>query len=298
MAEIDPDCSDAYLKHKFLQTLRSDIRSRLGPDSTLPVRELVRHAHHIESLIEQQKVDEKLKLAVFQSKKPLSNIVTNNLSIKLSDSPSSSDSPTSFSCLAAPDNAQTYDHSSPSTTISPLSDHPRRLPSPPTRHNTLHSSSNNHTSSYTHHSNPSPPSQHYYNSIPSDNLNHQHHLQQSHSSTSHRSPANHNSHSFSNSTDNSAHSTGPAASYSHSSNNNHSSNNPKTRWWCPHCQRHGHSWQRCPHNPYSINYQPPSSSSNPPFTPASVPFLPQSAPPASRSSFQHNGSFTENSNGR
>ncbi|CAF4939136.1 unnamed protein product, partial [Rotaria socialis] len=39
-----------------------------------------------------------------------------------------------------------------------------------------------------------------------------------------------------------------------------SSNNYKTRWWCPRCERHGHSWERCPFNTESINYRPNSTS--------------------------------------
>ncbi|CAF5102481.1 unnamed protein product, partial [Rotaria sp. Silwood1] len=42
--------------------------------------------------------------------------------------------------------------------------------------------------------------------------------------------------------------------------NNRPSNDKKNRWWCPHCQRHGHSWERCPSNPNSINYRRNSSS--------------------------------------
>ncbi|CAF4853636.1 unnamed protein product [Rotaria sp. Silwood1] len=81
MIEIDPECSDNWLKHKFIQKLRSDIRSRLDVDINLPVRELVRKAQNIETNIEQQKIDEKLKLGAHQEKKNMPSVTTNNLSI-------------------------------------------------------------------------------------------------------------------------------------------------------------------------------------------------------------------------
>ena len=99
MVEIDPQCSDNWLKHKFIQKLRSDIRSRLDIDINLSVRDIVRKAQNIESNIEQQQVDEKLKLAANQEKKNIPNVVTNNLSMNtpirrpLSPSPAISSSP-------------------------------------------------------------------------------------------------------------------------------------------------------------------------------------------------------------
>ncbi|CAF1600229.1 unnamed protein product [Rotaria magnacalcarata] len=66
--------------HKFIQKLRSDIRSRLDLDISLPIRELVRKTQTIESNIEQQKVDEKLKLAATQEKTHFTSFTTNSIS--------------------------------------------------------------------------------------------------------------------------------------------------------------------------------------------------------------------------
>ncbi|CAF2059989.1 unnamed protein product [Rotaria magnacalcarata] len=70
----------AEFKHKFIQKLRSDIRSRLDLDISLPIRELVRKTQTIESNIEQQKVDEKLKLAATQEKTHFTSFTTNSIS--------------------------------------------------------------------------------------------------------------------------------------------------------------------------------------------------------------------------
>src|SRR3954470_17383718 len=81
MLEIDSSCKDTWIKHKFIQKLRSDIRTRLDIDLNSSIRDIVRKAQYVESNIEQQKVDEKLKLAANQEKKSLPSLVTNNLSI-------------------------------------------------------------------------------------------------------------------------------------------------------------------------------------------------------------------------
>ncbi|CAF5229969.1 unnamed protein product, partial [Rotaria magnacalcarata] len=47
MTEIDPECSDHWLKHKFIQKLRSDIRTRLDVDINLPIRDIVRKSQNI-----------------------------------------------------------------------------------------------------------------------------------------------------------------------------------------------------------------------------------------------------------
>ena len=80
MIEIDPTCTENWIKHKFVQKLRSDIRTRLDTDVNLSLRDIVRKAQNIESNIEQQKVDEKVKSVVQQEKKNLPNPVTHNLS--------------------------------------------------------------------------------------------------------------------------------------------------------------------------------------------------------------------------
>jgi hypothetical protein len=120
IAEIDPDYRETWIKYKFLQKLRPDIRSRLDHDHHLPIRELVRRAQHIESTMEQQKVDDKLRLAAALQKKPLVNLLTNNSSLEFSASPYSSESPTSYHI--AYDTTPSNDQYSLPTTISPLSD--------------------------------------------------------------------------------------------------------------------------------------------------------------------------------
>ncbi|CAF5223629.1 unnamed protein product, partial [Rotaria magnacalcarata] len=104
MTEIDPDCSDHWLKHKFIQKLRSDIRTRLDVDINLPIRDIVRKSQNIESSIEQQKVDEKLKLVANQEKKNIPSLLTNNLSINSNNHQQLSSPPTnnlSSSCYTS-----------------------------------------------------------------------------------------------------------------------------------------------------------------------------------------------------
>ena len=84
LVEIDPDCSDQYIKRKFVQKMRSDIRSRFDVDINLSISEFVRAAQIIESNIEQQKIDEKLKCAIQQEKKHPSIFLSNNLSTSTS----------------------------------------------------------------------------------------------------------------------------------------------------------------------------------------------------------------------
>jgi hypothetical protein len=68
--------------------------------------------------------------------------------------------------------------------------------------------------------------------------------------------------------------------------------NKTNRWWCSHCQRHGHSYERCSSNPDSINYRPNSSSY---FSSLSTSNLPSSS---ISTSYNHTNARSENSVGR
>ena len=82
MIEIDPQYSENWLKCKFLQKLRSDIRSRFERDTNLSLRELFSEAQSIEFTYEQQEIEKKLKQAVMQEKQDTATISTNNLFIQ------------------------------------------------------------------------------------------------------------------------------------------------------------------------------------------------------------------------
>ena len=226
MNEIDPDGSDNWLKHKFIQKLRSDIRTRLDIDVHLPVRDIVRKAQLIESNIEQQKVDEKLKLAVKHEKKPTTNLITNDLSLSSKD-------PSNSSVISPIQSSTDNNNNNASNNFHSLPRYPREF------HNNLR-----HTSSQNHHNRTD-----FHRNTPSNDHRHD-----------------------------------PAPSPT----------NRKSRWWCPHCQRSGHSWERCPHNPDGVNYRLNSSSNHPPSSTFNHP-----SPSSSRSpSFHHNSSPSENRSGR
>ncbi|CAF3404516.1 unnamed protein product [Rotaria socialis] len=80
MVEIDPDCNDQWVKSKFIQKLRPDIRTRFDDDINLSIREVVRKAQAIETSIERQKIDEKLRIAASQENNNSTNFITNNIS--------------------------------------------------------------------------------------------------------------------------------------------------------------------------------------------------------------------------
>jgi hypothetical protein len=279
MYEIDPDGSDNWLKHKFIQKLRSDIRTRLDIDVHLPVRDIVRKAQLIESNIEQQKVDEKLKLAVKQEKKNMTNLITNNLSIS--------------------------------------SNH--RQPSPVITHTQSSIDNNNNSNNYhsstryrrdfddSLHNNNSSTDHHFMNRMNQQTVNYHnnnnHHQNTNNRIDVHRNTSNNqrrgfsNNYSPSNSTNHQQSNSyiHPHQSSSTNSNNTYrSSTNRKTRWWCPHCQRSGHSWERCPHNPDGVNYRQNSSSNHPSSSTTTHPSQSSSRSP----SFHHNNSQPENWSGR
>ena len=80
--EIDPQYSENWFQYKFLQKLQSDIRSRLDLDANLSLSDVVRKALSVESNIEQQNIDEKLKQAALKENQNTSTTSTNNLSIR------------------------------------------------------------------------------------------------------------------------------------------------------------------------------------------------------------------------
>ncbi|CAF4921872.1 unnamed protein product, partial [Rotaria magnacalcarata] len=80
MVEIDPDCNDQWVKSKFIQKLRPDIRTRFDDDINLSIREVVRKAQAIETSIERQKIDEKLRIAASQENNNSTSFIANNIS--------------------------------------------------------------------------------------------------------------------------------------------------------------------------------------------------------------------------
>jgi hypothetical protein len=278
MNEIDPDGSDNWLKHKFIQKLRSDIRTRLDIDVHLPVRDIVRKAQLIESNIEQQKVDEKLKLAVKQEKKNMTNLITNNLSLS---SNHRQQSPVISPTQSSIDNNNNY-HS-------------------PTRYRREFDNNLYHNNSSNNH--------HFMNRMNQQTVSYRNHNNNHHQNNNNRidvhrnTSSNHqrrdvpNDYSQSNSTNHQQSNSyiHPYQSSSANSNNTYrSSTNRKTRWWCPHCQRPGHSWERCPHNPDGVNYRPNYSSNHPSSSTTTNLSQPSSRSPP----FHHNISQSENRSGR
>ncbi|CAF5037091.1 unnamed protein product, partial [Rotaria sp. Silwood1] len=61
MSEIEPQTSADYIKRKFFQKLRKDIRDKMTLGLTSPLSDLVQKAIEIESNIVQQKIDDKLR---------------------------------------------------------------------------------------------------------------------------------------------------------------------------------------------------------------------------------------------
>ena len=185
LIEIDPTGSETWIKHKFIQRLRSDIRSRFNIDPNMSLRDVVRHAQQIESNIAQQKLDDQIKHAAIRDSRHLAAP-----SSDLSSLP-----PSRLSHVAADDVRY--------ATAAPHALTDGCLPSPSTT---------------------TP-----YSAIPS----------------------------------------APGSSSARQS----------SRWWCPHCQRSGHSWERCHSNPDGTNYRPPPI----PLLPTSQPLPPSALPSTSPS---------------
>ncbi|CAF3343635.1 unnamed protein product [Rotaria socialis] len=284
MTEIDPDCSDHWLKHKFIQKLRSNIRTRLYVDINLPIRDIVRKSQNIESSIEQQKVDEKLKLVANQEKKNIPSLLTNNLSINSNNHQPLSSPPTNnlSSSRYTSDNIFSTHNTSNLNTYN--------------NQNNLNNNSNNNYNfrpnreknynnlSYVNNFN-KPTNQYnnnYNNNNNNNNNNNQNHNNKNNpnrinrnsnynNNTNHNSIGNHprsilNSY---NSSNNSTRSRPPQST--NLDNGNRSSTSKTTRLWCSHCQRHGHSYERCSSNPDSINYRPNSSSYHYSSSPSHLP---------------------------
>lgn len=329
MIEIDPSCHDNWLKHKFIQKLRSDVRTRLDVDLNLPIRDIVRKAQHIESNIEQQKVDEKLKLAANHEKKNLPTLVTNNLSISTHPRPTS----------------PTYSSNNDSSITYPRNDHLTDDFNRNSNHNNTHrfnnhqhhnnfsndrrftNRTNQHPAYPTNNSNSHNHNHNQHLNTPPHNFNHNRNNPNNHHYPDHRNsntdctnnhnrdqhPNHHNinnNHNYinRNTFHNNNHPHIPS-NYQRSNSNhpnqritfprhspppsiNSNINNPppsnnKNRWWCPHCQRHGHSWERCPSNPDGINFRF-NSTSHP--RPSSPPPLSSSQP----SSFINTNTYSEN----
>ena len=271
LVEIDPDCSDQYIKRKFVQKMRSDIRSRFDVDINLSISEFVRAAQMIESNIEQQKIDEKLKSATQQEKKHPSILLTNNLSTSTSHRRSSTsphiDLPAAMTNHNSDHNNNFNDNSSTATR------HPRSfIDRSSTNRSDLHqhrsptSTDSNHSDHYNrpsdiHLSRKNNTNTNNYNYNNNNNNNNQ--KNQNSTSNNQRDPFYHDnrhpSHGYSTPTNNCSSFNVSRRSdqliHNGIDSNNRSSFSSNRRYWCPHCQRHGHSWQRCPNNPDSINYR-------------------------------------------
>ena len=273
VVEIDPECSDHYIKRKFVQKMRSDIRSRFDVDINLSVSEFVRKAQIIESNIEQQRIDEKLKSVAQQEKKHPSIVLTNNLTTNTSHrrslaSPHIDSSAVGLNHTSDPKNFNPPS-SSPSHNQHPTTDRlsPTRLDSP--HHHSNRSIDPNHVDYHNRRSDIHPSNKTDY--IHNNNNNYRKNFNHNRSSTNHHDQSNHNnrheSYGFSipgtnnRSNSNTFHRFNPVSSNNVNNNNNHSSMNSPHRYWCPHCQRSGHSLERCPANPQSINYRVNSASS-------------------------------------
>ncbi len=269
LVEIDPDCNEKWIKRKFIQKMRLDIRTRLDADINLPIRDIVRKAQNIESNIAQQKVDEKLKSVAKQQVKNTPALTTNNLS-------SSTEHRRRLSPLSHTDSNNFN------------SNNRNNFNSNNRNNNNFHSNSNHNNNNFndascynsdyrSNNSNSNPSSSdRYFPNRPdlhhspyrNTNNNHQH----NNSSYSNRPDSNHpthrhpsNVHTRFNYDDRNQSNTFVRPHQSNPSTsdyNQRSSPNNKTRYWCPHCQRHGHSWQRCSANPDGINYHPDSSSNH------------------------------------
>jgi hypothetical protein len=314
MVEIDPECTNNWLKHKFIQKLRSDIRSRLDADLNLPIREIVRKAQNIESNIEQQKVDEKLKLAANQEKKNIPSLITNNLSINTNNRRRSSPSPTTSSSSNYNNEQVINNIPNPhNDCIHSLLTDSNLHPSPIIPRNNFNNSSHNsnhHRSNNNHQFNNRPHDHQFITHTNSPRIQHNNNKHNYNNNNLRRDnlPPNHtnnkcySSNNYTNSTSNfknhsNSYIRSPHPPSISSGTNNRPSNDTKTRWWCPHCQRHGHSWERCPANPDGINYRPTSSPQHPPLLTSNQ--LPSSSYsssslPVTSTTSQNNYSHSEN----
>ncbi|CAF1499961.1 unnamed protein product [Adineta steineri] len=107
ISEIDPDTSSDYLKRKFLQKLRKDIRDKISLGLTSPLSDLVQKATEIESSLIQQKIDDKLRAAHKDATNTKTNITTINHLSNISQS-----HPSSSSTRTAPTASNNYSNNS------------------------------------------------------------------------------------------------------------------------------------------------------------------------------------------
>ena len=290
LVEIDPDCSDNYIKRKFVQKLRSDIRSRFDADVHLSIADIVRKAQMIESNIEQQKIDEKLKSVAQQEKKNSSILITNNLSTPATSHRTSPASPYSDSSAPRSNNNQTnnnFDNSPRYNSNHRFHPTSHRNSSPNDRHSPNRTDQHqNHSNKYNNNHTNRNDSYHPNHSNNNNNNNHtnrndSYHQNHSNVRNNHQRPTTTTTQQHSNTP------TRPHQSSTNNYNNNdRSTTHTNSRYYCPHCQRPGHSWERCTANPDSINYHANSSSSPPSIDPR----LSSSHPPTN--------AYPENSSGR
>jgi hypothetical protein len=251
MIEIDPECTDTWLKHKFIQKLRSDVRSRLDLDINSPIREIVRKAQNIESNIEQQKVDEQLKLVAYRDTNFTASHHITTLPDTSTHQSTSSTHRTTF-------NNNHSDNNRRVVSDTPSYNHPHRnaLNSSPQSNNSPTSSNQFHTNK--HLNNTSNYSHHTANTHNNRQFLHHNQSDSSNNNSSGRPISSiSNSHPPSYTYTNTSPSPNPSpSSYNRSSDNN------RNRYFCSHCQRHGHSWERCSANSNSVNYRPTLSPTN------------------------------------
>ena len=296
MTEIDPDCSDNWLKRKFLQKIRSDIRTRLDVDINLPMREIVRKAQNIESNIEQQKIDEKLKLAANQEKPNIPSLLTNNISVNSNNRLQPLPSNTTYSPSFRYNNEA----------ISPSSNVLNHNISSNYRNNSNNEYTNDYSTHFNNNSNQKNFSYQFTDQNRSNRNNHTN-RRNNYDADIHRNTFRRDSH-HNYICSNKRHPQTASKIQNDSdvfilqhqlpSTNSVSTNrlltNKTTRRWCPFCQRHGHSWERCPYNPESIYFRSSASAQHPSSTTSNS----STSSLSPSSTFHHNNSHSKNYRGR
>ncbi|CAF3029856.1 unnamed protein product [Rotaria socialis] len=306
MIEIDPNCNEEWLIRKFVEKIRLDIRARLDFDANLTMRELIKKILTIESNIDELKIVEDLRRTALQKRKPPVSITTNNISfIDSSDqyAPSSSNKPT--------DHKQNYNQHSHNNNNNSFDNNRNRIsahntdPSISIMHrsndfnkqqNTKNMNNNHHNNNRINNNNNNNNDQNNnYNSYDFNSNNDQYNNRSNINNFNNNCTDEYHSNRY-DKHGNATKSQRPTITLNRNSTRTtataNSSNNYKTRWWCPRCERHGHSWERCPFNTESINYRPNSTSCHFPTIIANSPS------PVSPSPSHYNNSHSENHHGR
>ncbi|CAF2080751.1 unnamed protein product [Rotaria magnacalcarata] len=306
MIEIDPNCNEEWLIRKFVEKIRLDIRARLYFDANLTMRDLIKKILTIESNIDELKIVEDLRRTALQKKKAPVSITTNNISfIDSSDqyAASSSNRPT--------DHKQNCNQHSRNNSKNSFDNNRNRISAHNTdpsisimhRSNDFNKQQNTKNMNNNHHNNNRSNNNNNNNNDQNNNYS-SHDFNSNNDQYNNRSNINNFNNNctdeyHSNRYDNHGHATKsqrPTMTFNKNSTRTtataNSSNNYKTRWWCPHCERHGHSWERCPFNTESINYRSNSTSCHFPAITANSP------PPVSPSPSLYNNSHSENHHGR